>query len=341
MAEDIFEIPIPMKSKEGTMTTTWELPTANVFWKSTDASAPATAIKGLSWSSVVTCQDCHTGLSASGPHGAAENWGIDRDYPGDYSMASLTKYVTANPGYYATDMSEPVRSAYLQPLSVSGIAVRNSMDRYGNGPDPTVGANVLETTTTLSGRKRVDGTKGASAVICAKCHDLENQVPLVAGGPILATSPVTGSNTGHNSHHQDQTDGSDQCVSCHIAIPHGWKKPRLLVNTSADTAPYLDERMLGTSRSNSVPLWAWNKVTASWESTTSTTGGWARIGMLTLSAVDNHVLTKNATDPSVFPAAGLDSVATDDMAYWSEPGCQACNGQHAGEDGVRILESGE
>src|SRR5665648_941047 len=68
----------------GTVTTTWSFPTANVFWASTDASAPATAMKGLTKDSVVTCQDCHTGLNAVGPHGAAQNWGIDPNYPRDY-----------------------------------------------------------------------------------------------------------------------------------------------------------------------------------------------------------------------------------------------------------------
>jgi hypothetical protein len=62
------------------------------------------------------------------------------------------------------------------------------------------------------------------------------------------------------------------------------------------------------------------------------------MGMRSLSAVDNHIAIKNATDPNVFPAAGLNTVNTDDMIYWSEAGCQACN-DHGGEDGIRILET--
>jgi len=48
-------------------------------------------------------------------------------------------------------------------------------------------------------RLRQNGTAGASAVICAKCHDLENVVAFGDG-----RVGTVGSNTGHNSHHQDQ-----------------------------------------------------------------------------------------------------------------------------------------
>ena len=108
-----------------TMTTTWSLPTANVFWASGDASALTPPSKGLTRTLVIQCQDCHTGLNAAGPHGAAQNWGLDPAYPGDYSYAGLTKYVTANLAYSGTDMSEPTRTKYLTPLSVSGIAMYN------------------------------------------------------------------------------------------------------------------------------------------------------------------------------------------------------------------------
>ncbi len=69
--------------------------------------------------------------------------------------------------------------------------------------------------------------------------------------------------------------------------------------------------------------------------------------MQSLSAVDNHIHMHDATAgsgilPASFdpadPDAYFDTVSTDDMIYWSEAGCQACN-DHGGEDGVRILEA--
>ncbi|MCL4079471.1 cytochrome c3 family protein [Coriobacteriia bacterium Es71-Z0120] len=66
-------------------------------------------------------------------------------------------------------------------------------------------------------------TNGMSSttIICAKCHDLN--------GP-----SGTWSNNVHSTgdHQGNFTDGG--CVKCHIKIPHGWKRPRLLVRVTAD-----------------------------------------------------------------------------------------------------------
>jgi hypothetical protein len=131
-------------------------------------------------------------------------------------------------------------------------------------------------------------------------------------------SNVSASNTAHSSHHQDQSDGSPQCVNCHVAIPHGWKMPRLLVDTDVDTAPYVSANQLGTTRATS---------TGETTPTVNTIGlpnpagvahpGFNGQGMQSLSGVDQHTLTNGA-------------------AIWAETGCQAC-GDHAGEDGVRIV----
>jgi hypothetical protein len=251
----------------------------------------------------------------------------------------------------------------------------------------------MRSTLTTATQTYTDGASGANAVICAKCHDLENYqsgttmnspLPLISVGsatfvhnsqtytPVLttgsrggwtvftdaagnmvpstpgtSTTPVgaqswtqsaTGtiningigaSNTAHASHHQDQTDGSPQCVGCHIAIPHGWTAPRLLVNTgksssgagqapegtvAGDSAPYLSPNVLGTTRNNGgVPM----------------VNGWNKQGMLTLSAVDAHPLTAGSSYPGIVYSTGA--------AMWSEPSCQGCN-EHAGEDGVRIID---
>ena len=116
-------------------------------------------------------------------------------------------------------------------------------------------------------------------------------------------------------------DGSPQCVNCHIGIPHGWKRPRLLVDTDQDTAPYVSVNQLGTTQSGSSGLY------------THTVGelnkagvahpGFNAQGMQSLSAVDQHTLVNGA-------------------AQWTEAGCEAC-GFHSGQDnnlpankGVRV-----
>ena len=42
--------------------------------------------------------------------------------------------------------------------------------------------------------------------------------------------------------------GAGNCVSCHIAIPHGWKRPRLLVYSN-DPAPYVGAQPAGAASS--------------------------------------------------------------------------------------------
>jgi len=299
----------------GVVQTTWNLPTANVFWGSEDPSAPPTAKTGLNWDSVITCQDCHTGLNVAGPHGAAQNWGLDPNYPGDYSYAELTKYVTCNSQYVPTDMSEPNRTNYLTPLSASGIAMRSTL---------ATAAPLIT---------RTDGTKGASAVICAKCHDLENrkraydpgqgETSLTVGTSGQLYDTVEGANTAHDSHHQDDVNGSAQCVNCHIGVPHGWKVPRLLVDTEEDVAPYNDPDHLGLMEG----------------------GAWSREGMLSLSAINEHPLgAATGTDP--YSARDGSAVSTLNIAhigyaYWNEGQCQACGDHNAsGAVGPRIVRPG-
>jgi hypothetical protein len=71
------------------------------------------------------------------------------------------------------------------------------------------------TTASLS---NTSGQNMPATLICAKCHD---------------ASTLLSSNTGHSG------DGSHRtlCIRCHIAVPHGWKRPRMLISGS-DAAPY-------------------------------------------------------------------------------------------------------
>ena len=90
------------------MTTKWDFPTAQVFWAVGDGGNATDAMEGLTKDSVITCEDCHTGLVAyevPGPHGANSPAmkGLDPDYPGEYAMAELTKYITSNNAYGTTE----------------------------------------------------------------------------------------------------------------------------------------------------------------------------------------------------------------------------------------------
>ncbi len=58
----------------------------------------------------------------------------------------------------------------------------------------------------------IDGSTDANGVICAKCHDLYDGKH---------------SNDAHAQSNHNKSSGYT-CTYCHVAIPHGWKRPRLL-----------------------------------------------------------------------------------------------------------------
>lgn len=335
--------------QEGTVTTDWDFPTVNVFWASNDASAPAGAMKGLTKNSSITCQDCHTGLNAAGPHGASDNWGIDPNFPSDYSYAELTKQVTTYPSgiklrstlttatqTYASGMTMICSKCHDLENYQSGTTVNSPLPLLSTGSVPFVHNGETFTPVFVSGSRGgwTVYTDIAGHPVAAGTGQAWTQ----AATGTLNTAAVGSSNTAHSSHHQDQADGSAQCVNCHIGVPHGWKRPRLLVNTgwnggpsaigagviAGDAAPYRSPNALGTTRTNGGI--AINPAT-----------GFNGMGMLTLSAVDNHRLQAGSTFPggSALPAG---MVYNTGAAYWSEPSCQACN-DHAGEDGIRIIDT--
>lgn len=345
----------------GVVSTDWEFPEVNVFWDPADTAAPGDALF-LDATSVVSCEDCHTGLLAAGPHGADDNWGLDPDYPADYSYGELTKQVEQFPsGMKLRSTLTTATQTYGDGMTLicskchdlenyqSGTTVNNPLPMYSTGDvafdyaadtwDPVYINTGSSRTTGYYVWTRNDGTQVDPATLTITASswsstDPEAQ-PWIQGNAGTFTSATIGSsNTAHSSHHQDTNDGSAQCVGCHIGIPHGWKRPRLLVNGGwngtansigagvipADPAPYRDPDMLGTSRSQGGALL--NPLT-----------GYNGMGMLTLSAVDNHNLwagSVSATDPAKQYYTGA--------AYWSEPSCQACN-DHAGEDGIRIIDT--
>ncbi|MEI8082487.1 MAG: hypothetical protein WCI74_11650, partial [Actinomycetes bacterium] len=288
----------------GVVNSDWVFPTKSVFWAEGAVGNATTAMEGLTKDSIITCEDCHTGLAPAGPHGAdPTNWGIDPNFPGDYSMAGLTKKVTSgdkiggNTGVY----------------SPSGIFVASNL----------TSASTIGKWATSADWK--DGTTGANAVICAKCHGLmtvmpaDSSIPATTNAAVWGTTPNTsgrlwavavGANTAHNSHHQDSTDGSPQCVSCHVAVPHGWNQPRLLIDIEGgeyEGTVYQSE----------------NAVEA----------------MGTLAALNNHVLVP--TNGTIAYDSGSGAALTPGVAgtsidvsragtvLWDESQCDAC-GDHYG-----------
>ncbi|MDP2300679.1 MAG: hypothetical protein Q8M55_08200, partial [Actinomycetota bacterium] len=67
-------------------------------------------------------------------------------------------------------------------------------------------------------------------VICTKCHVFSPTQNDAHGARALAQGAG-------NKIHTREYDDTMKCTSCHIAIPHGWKRPRLLINSS-DPAAY-------------------------------------------------------------------------------------------------------
>lgn len=82
----------------------------------------------------------------------------------------------------------------------------------GAGPQGASGVINIDPAYPQGWKTATDATK--TSTVCAKCHDF--------------TIARSGSHGQHNAY---------ACTSCHIGVPHGWKRPRLLRN-STDAAPY-------------------------------------------------------------------------------------------------------
>ena len=100
-------------------------------------------------------------------------------------------------------------------------------------------------------------TTGANAFICAKCHWM---------GPTAAPASGTAANGGlGNIHWQICTTSSHShfvltCGNCHIAIPHGWKRPRLLMSAEDDAGtPYVMSSI--TAAGTATTQWGWHRTT--------------------------------------------------------------------------------
>lgn len=250
----------------------YPLPDANVFWKSGDTSAPAGAKTGLNWKSVITCEDCHTALTnleVAGPHGgsAVANWGIDPTYSGSFDTAYLwgTGAAVGNVGSVGTTVTTAGFASGIAQYTPSGTDPKAVASWALYVPD----TNTQTSTVLVPG----PATVTAGNVICVKCHDLSNPGTGILGygnmphehhadrpianlgkyqvwGSGVATQAVVAeSSTAAKAMVPGATqvktiikenlgrEGAGACRDCHIAVPHGWTRPRLIVY-STDPAPY-------------------------------------------------------------------------------------------------------
>lgn len=83
----------------------------------------------------------------------------------------------------------------------------------------------------------------SSSIICAKCHDLNG------------TNGTWSNQVHREGDHQGSSDG--KCTLCHVQIPHGWYRPRLLGYTT-DPAPYATTGLVQLKASSHTPT-SWSE----------------------------------------------------------------------------------
>jgi hypothetical protein len=231
------------------------------------AAAGAAAINTeVGWGSVITCYDCHTELEGlQGPQGAnAANFGLDPNFPDDWTKAEITSFDptgmrkidtvrdTPNPYYPKLNAAVYMPAEVEHPTDPLNPWVGESIETtqkpvFGAG----MGSNPATVTVYPGGFFGItnlpsNGYSMGNSVgrfICQKCHKLTNSFQGLGiegngrGARDNALNYMGMSNEAHMEHHNDMVTGQANCVSCHVAIPHGWKRPRLLVYES-DPAPY-------------------------------------------------------------------------------------------------------
>ncbi|MGB4441298.1 MAG: hypothetical protein WBJ62_03630, partial [Coriobacteriia bacterium] len=216
----------------------------------TPAEGVAALELDVGWDSVITCYDCHTELvGLVGPQGAnAANYGLDPNFPDDWTKAELTSWdptgmrsiETTNGGtnpYYTT-----IGARIYTPDDSSVVKEENIIfNDPSTATTLTTGAffNIGEP----ASQGYSMGNSDPGRFLCQKCHKLTNSFQGQAiegngrGNRSNALNYMGFSNYPHMEHHGDTINGQANCVSCHVAIPHGWKRPRLLVS-ERDPEPY-------------------------------------------------------------------------------------------------------
>jgi hypothetical protein len=311
-------VPLVKTSAGVTITAQWAFPTQNVFWASDDASASVNASTGLTASDVITCESCHTGLidlEIAGPHGAgaATDWGIDPNFDGSFDYAFL---------WDGTDTHTITRGG--APASGIGLYVPGGTteEQQQEIDNWDVGNASLGTTGPAT-------VSNGDNVICAKCHDLSNagkgdigwanyphehhaNRPISFGVYLVSDTTVTAETTPTNFVNGVDTvlakpsmgrEGAGACRNCHVAVPHGWVRPRLLVYTS-DPAPYnIGPAILEPDHT-------------------------AGVGQLdSINATGAPTVTANL------------SLGTGDYNNWSSSNCDGCGTEHKSQLGAPLVTS--
>ena len=256
-------------STNSTITQDWPLPTGGVFWSQVDAikadpttdspdfifgngtpgSGSSKVRTDVGWNSVVTCQDCHTGLSGlSGPQGAnAGRLTLDPNFPDDWKTAEITSFDPTGMRSIATTAGSSNRfyrklgSTIWPPEGTTGSSVQNRVKGNINTSITVSEGGFYDETATSSNGYSSGAVEGR--FICQKCHKLTSPfqgVGLAGNSRGFRSNNYAYSgfsNEAHMEHHADTINGQANCISCHIGVPHGWKRPRLLVYES-DPAPY-------------------------------------------------------------------------------------------------------
>lgn len=204
----------------------------------------------VGWGSVITCYDCHTELEGlEGPQGANEaNYGLDPNFPDDWTKAELTSWDPT--GMRGIDTTSAGPNPYYPTL---GARIHTPDDMESTATvnliynDPSTSMTVYPGAFYNIGEPASQGYSMANPrpkrFLCMKCHKLVNSFQGIGiegnarGNRSNALNFMGFSNYPHMEHHADMITGQGNCVSCHVAIPHGWKRPRLLVYES-DPAPY-------------------------------------------------------------------------------------------------------
>ncbi len=144
----------------------------------------------------------------------------------------------------------------------------------------------------------------STSIICAKCHDLNG-----ANG--------TWSNEVHREgDHQGSSDG--KCTLCHVKIPHGWGRPRLLGYTT-DPAPYASTGLLKLKvRSYTPTNWSESDCqTSCGEHDSSVTPFWPAAPTVTgvIAGVVKDAANGTGLSGVTVTAAGIAAVTANDGTY--------------------------
>jgi hypothetical protein len=282
----------------------------------------------------VRCLSCHPDSAHNARQavefaaGAASMHRVNADYPGMRSsfVVNGTTYT----------MSLPTAGNFLKTdYTTSAMLTCGSCHAYSDAAGPhgaTMKINIdpaypgdwklayLEDSSSTGMRTSTNTT--ASNVICAKCHDLYG-------------SSFSNNVHGEGDHH-DSADG--KCVNCHVKIPHGWGRPRLLGSVN-DPLPYqLNSGGINTFRLRNYTPTNWDEndcyaacagdhdspVSPAWPVTTTTVG----------------TVSGTVTDDSGIAVSGATVKINDLVATTGTSGAYSIGGVPTGSQSVTASKSG-